>query len=396
MKAVLEFAHSVETRSRSALTFGFALLLIVSSIGQVLKFLGFAGVAAYVVVVFAVVAFVPRLIAPVLRRLTDRQALWLAGVTLVLLVVVFAVGYPIATSGRFGKGSDREDNLNLATAAFLRGESPYEPRGYLGAPVDVLGGTILLAVPFVLIGNSAYQNLVWLAVFFVAGRWFLRDGRRALVLLWLLLALAPAVAQELVTGGDLIANSLYPILFALFLVDSFTDPEAAPWRRVAAPILFGIGIASRVNFALIAPVLMSLLVLKTGWRAAIRAMVLAGGTFLLLTVPFYLHDPAGYAPLHLQNRFGMFRRTLPHAELLIPLANAVLALVLSLRRFTRQPLDLLRNSTAILAFPVVCGMALAIAQWGARGLMFAVQGWGLFFLFSGALYFHARLSPAEE
>ena len=375
---------------------GLAAILTLASVGQILKFLGVAGVAAWLVLIFPLLLAGHRLALRALPLVTERQVRWLVVLTFAAIVVVFLVGYPIANSGRVGGGSDREDNLNVATSALLRGEDPYAVRGYLGYPVDVLGGSLLLAAPFVLAGNSAWQNVFWLLAFFLGAKAWLRDSRLALLLLWALLALSPALMQELVTGGDLIANSIYPILFAMLLAGLAGDAHSSPWRLAAASVLFGVGLASRANFGMIVPLTFSFLVLRAGWRKAIVAMVIAGATFGVLTIPFYLHDPAHYPPMRLQNRFGRFDSILPYAGIVVPLVTALLALTLSLRRFTRTPLDLLRNCTYVLAFPVAAGMALATMRAGLRGLMFAVQGWGLFFLFSGALYFWARLFGSGE
>lgn len=371
-------------------------ILVLSSIGQVQKFLGFAGVALYVPAVIAIVAIIAPRALRFLRARSERQIQWLTALTFAGLLAAFAVGYPIANSGVVGGGSDREDNLNVATEALLRGGNPYHVRGYLDFPVDVLPGAILLAVPFVLLGNSAYQNLFWLAVLFGASRRFLRDRRAALLLLWLLLSLAPAVLQELVTGGDLIANSVYVVVLALWMVETAARADAPLWQKIASSALFGLALSSRANFAFVGPVVLSLLVHRAGWRNAIRFMAVAALTFLAVSLPLYLADPDGFAPARLQNRFGWFRRVLPYAEIVVPALTAAIALALSHRRFTRSSTDLLRNSAIILGFPVVCGIALLTIASPARGLMFAVQGWGLFFLFCGALHFWGRFVSDDE
>ncbi len=362
-----------------------ALFLVLASIGQVQKFLGLAGAGAYAVIVFGVLATGYRFVPAIAGRVTERQASWLAMGTLLVLLACFAVVYPIANSGAVGGGSDREDNLNVATSALLRGQYPYYPVGYLGLPVDVLPGTLLLAIPFVLLGNSAYQNLFWLAAFFVCTRVYLRDGRQALLMLWVMLAASPAVLQELVTGGDLIANSVSVFLFALFLAGSASNPAASAGQKAVAAILFGVGLSSRANFLLIVPLVFSFLTGRCGWRNAVKSLGLAGVTFAAITVPFYVYDPEGFSPMRLQNRFGMFESVLPFARTLIPVATAALALVLSLPRRNATSVDLLRNCALVMAFPVACGIVLSLAKFGTKGLMFAVQGWGLFFLFFGVV-----------
>ena len=94
-------------------------------------------------------------------------------ISLVLLAVAFGVIYPIANRGVSG-GSDRDEALNIAAAALWRGENPYYQRTYLGNVVSPLPGAILLAEPFVAIGNSAYGNLFWLALALVVPQ----GGRR--------------------------------------------------------------------------------------------------------------------------------------------------------------------------------------------------------------------------
>ena len=64
-------------------------------------------------------------------------------------------------------------------------------------------GTLMLAVPFALLGNVAWQNLAWWAVLLVAAHRLLGDGRAALAILGLSLLVSPVLLQDFVTGGDL-------------------------------------------------------------------------------------------------------------------------------------------------------------------------------------------------
>lgn len=371
---------------------GMGSLLLIVSVGQVMKFLGSVGVVAYVVAVFAILAAGHRVVVPrFLRQVTEKQALGLAAITILMLLVLFAFVYPIANAGLTGIGSDRDDNLNIATSAMLRGENPYENRGYY------MPGTFLLAAPFVMLGNSAWQNLFWIAVFYLASRQFLGDGRLALLLLWALLGLSPAFLQELVTGGDLITNTISVIVLAQLMVGTVGRGDEALWKKVLSAVLFGIVIASRFNFALIVPLVFALLVKRVGWKTAAAYMLVAGGTVAALGIPFDLYNLDHMAMLRFQNRFGHFQRVIPFAKVVIPALAASIALVLAWPRLTKTSSDLLRNATIVLAFPILTGMLLAMVLRGRAGLMFAVQGWGLFFLFSGALYFWARLfeTPAD-
>lgn len=79
------------------------------------------------------------------------------------VVTAFAVLFPHFNSQLPGHGSDRDDALNTAIAAVLHGEYPYARTTYLGNPITPLPGA-LLALPFWLLGNSAFQAVAWLAV----------------------------------------------------------------------------------------------------------------------------------------------------------------------------------------------------------------------------------------
>ena len=100
-------------------------------------------------------------------RLSEREAVWLSIATFAGLSVLFAVTYPIANTHIPGMGSDDDDALNIAVAELLHGHYPYYARTYLGNLIHHFPGTFLLAAPFVLLGTSAIQNLVWLALFFL-------------------------------------------------------------------------------------------------------------------------------------------------------------------------------------------------------------------------------------
>jgi len=75
--------------------------------------------------------------------------------------------------------------------ALLAGRSPYARTTYLGNTRHHLPGAFLLASPFVLLGTSALQSLLWVSKFFLAVG-HEADGDTALLLVWLVLVLSPA------------------------------------------------------------------------------------------------------------------------------------------------------------------------------------------------------------
>ena len=351
---------------------------------MVQKYLGLAGVGVYIAIASLVLWFGYRyVLARFASTVTNRQVLWLTAATLVLLLAVFCVLYPLAKSHIFGKGSDRDEALNLATTELLKGRYPYYPKTYLGGPISPLPGSLVLAVPFVLLGNSAYQNFFWLFAFLFSMNSYLKDRRLALLLLWVILAVSPVVLHEFVTGGDLLANSIYVLLFVMWMVSAIPQPGFSGWGKFLLAVLLGVGLASRANFILILPLVFSALVQAAGWKSATQYCAITCLILGLMIVPFYLYDPHGFSPLHTADKLGQFQTILPFAALIVPLLTGILALILSLHLGNGNLPVLLRNCAIVLALPVLSGTVLQSIQ--TANLDFSFTGYGLFFLFFGAV-----------
>src|SRR4051812_48337464 len=106
----------------------FALLIAASSADAFYKYTGFVGIAAYAA--FCIVAVLlgarPEFAEWIERELSERRAIVLAAVTLVLLVVVCLLVYPKADAGQLGdRGSDADDALIIGAQALLRGAYPF-------------------------------------------------------------------------------------------------------------------------------------------------------------------------------------------------------------------------------------------------------------------------------
>jgi hypothetical protein len=366
---------------------GFALSLFIPSTAIFQKYLGIMGVVAYIAIAsLALLLFIKYkyIFARRASKVTEKQVLWLATLTFLLLLIIFLVGYPIANSGIVGGGSDGDDALNTATTELLHGRYPYYPKTYLGNPISPLPGTLLLAVPFVLFGNGAYQNFFWVLAFFVVMKSYFKDGRSALLLLWLIFALSPIVLYVFVVGSDYLSNSLYVLLFILWMTVSISQPNQSNWGKILPAILLGIGLSSRANFVLLLPLVFSTLVQKGGWKPAIKYTAVTCITFIVVTVPFFLYDPQGFSPLHTSNKLGQFQSIIPFAGFLIPLVTAIIALIFVFSMSVSHNLDsLFRKSAIVLAFPVLCGVVLSsIKSWSAD---FQFAYFGVFFLFFGAV-----------
>jgi hypothetical protein len=356
-----------------------AFWLAFPSIGTVLKYLGVPGLVAYAAVVLAALWVIRAWVLPRLTSyLTERQALVLGAVTLLGLIAAFVWLHPMVDVIRPGHGSDRNEALNLATAELLHGRYPYYPRTHLGNPISPLPGSLLLAAPFVWLGDSAYQTFAWLAVFFVAARHQLRDSRPALLLAWVALALSPVVVQEIVTGGDLLANSIYVLVFILALL---RRPErSSAWLYA---VLLGIGLSSRANFLLLLPLVSSALAQRVGWGRALKLTAASCATFAVVTVPFYLADPRGFSPLHTMHKFDAASSSFPFGGVVVLLLDAALAVTLSLRRWSSSRGAFLRTCATVLALPVVCMVAALSVRAGRADL--ASTGYALCSLSFGVL-----------
>ncbi|MFZ2486852.1 MAG: hypothetical protein WAZ19_01920 [Anaerolineae bacterium] len=377
---------------------GFALSLLIPSTAVFQKYLGITGVVAYITIaffallLFAKYRYIPGKLA---SKVTEKQTSWLAVMTVVIVLIAFVVVYPVANSGIVGGGSDGDEALNTATTELLHGRYPYYPRTYLGNPISPLPGALLFAIPFVLLGNSAYQNFFWLIVFIIAMKSYLKDGYLALLLLWVIFALSPIVLYQFLIGSDYISNSIYILLLMLWMVTSISQTHLSSWKKALLAFLLGIGLSSRANFILLLPLIFSAMVQQVGWRSATKYTAITIITFVVITVPFYLYDPQGFSPLHTANKLGQFQSIIPLAGLVIPLSTGILALTLAFfQSKSRNFSILLRNCTIVLAFPVLCGILFSMIKSGKIDLSFA--SFGTFFLFFGAVAFWSNLLENVE
>jgi dipeptide/tripeptide permease len=335
------------------------LALVFPSSFVVDKYLGWESTIAYAIVVAVIVALRPQL--P--ERVSNRSVLWLALLTLILIVVAFLAIYPIANTHTPGAGSDDDDALNLGAMALLTGRFPYSRTTYLGNVLHHLPGAFALASPFVILGTSALQNLFWLPLFFLAVREE-TDSRTALRLAWLVLALSPGVMYEVVTGTGYVSNAIYVVLGLRWLVRTK--------HRDAAAIAWGVTLASRANFLFLVPVMCGYLRQTAGLRPALRATALTSATAACLTIPFYLYDRSNFGPIEGANRLLVFSDLLPHLGLVLMILMAVLAFVLS---FTpMNALALFRNCALVQALPVVAGVVLSTVQDRHLNLWYARYG----------------------
>jgi len=312
----------------------------------------------------------------------ERTARLLSIATLLGLIALFALLHPLARSGRFGPGSDSGDALNRAVHALLRGEFPYAQKTFLGNPITPMPGELLLATPFVLIGDGAWQIFLWLPLAFLLARKALGSTWRALMFSWLVLLACPAVLHHFVTGNDYAANSISVLVLAVLLT------ESASWQSAIFAVLLGVAISSRANFLLVLPIVAGRLVATIGAVRGLGLAAIAAAAFCAVTLPFCLPDPGAFSPLQSAQKLRLLESILPHANLLVPIAGALLSLVLALPKLNRSRASFLRNATAVLAFTLLLPAILWTAI-GAQRLQYT--SYGELFLYFGLAWFVAQL-----
>lgn len=367
------------------------LLLAFPSTGFIQKYTGLTGVVAYVAVVLGLVFLT--------LRLTTRFEPWLsrhfrnlAVLSVAGLAMCFVMLHPIEDGRGHGKSSDRDEGLEIAVTRMVHGQTPYYPSNKIAGPLSVMPGSILLATPFVALGNSGYQNVFWLAVFLLAASRFFRDKAAALWLLTAPMLVSTAALYEFVSGGDLIANGAFVAVLFLFALKSWDAPAAPGWQRWLACILLGVGLASRANFLLLVPLFGAAIWRLAGVKNATLATSLTVLTSAAIILPFYLNDPAGFTPLRSGNKLAFADHSLPWASTMMIGATVFIALACALwllRKRSRDPMrGFFRCCTLITLTPMVC--AVLVSTWisvhpdfsimrdrfGLMYVFFALLGWG--------------------
>jgi hypothetical protein len=231
----------------------------------------------------------------------------------------------------------------------------------------------LLATPFVLLGNSAYQSLFGLPAFFLTAASALTGPKPALLLLWVLLVLCPSVVHQLVTGGNSITSGIAPLVFCWWLKERASTRAS---RTMAAAGL-GLAVATRLNFVLLVPLAVVALVRRRGLSRAVEDGVVLALVFLAVTLPFYLFDPAGFMPLEGMSRATRFDTVLPAGGSLY-IAGGVMVTALAAWRVRSFE----AGAALVQGFFVIAGIA--FLSLGSNRLRLDYGGYGLFFAFFGA------------
>ena len=241
-----------------------------------------------------------------------------------VLLAVFAVLFPLAHRHIWGgAGSDRDDALRVSDLALVHGRYIYSAKTYLGNSVTPLPGAVFLALPFFFLGNVGLENLFWLALLLCFTGWFFHFRATGLVYVLLLFAASSTNFDDFVVGGDFLVNGIY-VCIAMTLVLVACERKFPLWGQIASAVFLGIAIDSRPIYIVVFPLLLAYLWQRGDRAAAVRAVLISGLVAALLSIPFYLYDPAHFAPLHVRHKLD-FISAKYHPALLFPLLGMLAA-----------------------------------------------------------------------
>ena len=342
-------------RAMSALL---AAALAVPSIGVGYKFGGRAGIVLCLLIAIAGVVLLVRWGYPrLVGRLSDRSAHTLMLATLALLTVGLFVVYPLNQAHVFGAGNDEADGMNVAASNLLHGRYLYLGHTWAGNPIVPWPGSVFLAVPFVLLGNSAYQVVFWLGTLYLVLDWYLeRRAAAALALIWSIIVLSPIFLDYFWSGSDVVAAAMFVTAFSIITVK--TGQQASRWHLVAAGLL-GVALSSRANFALAYPAVMIALYRARGIMPAVVSASTTVISFSLVTLPFLVASPANFTPL--TSRTLMLQAVASTAPtLVVGLSLAAIVVVILVGRSW----DWLANASLILAVPIAAVLVLTFQTRG--------------------------------
>jgi hypothetical protein len=316
---------------------------------------GAAGALAWLVGGLGLLWIAERLASGVARRGDgERTASVAVVVILALVAAAIVIAYPRVNVHTPGHGGDRDDALDHAVSALAHGRYPYAERTYLDNPITPLPGAVLLSVPSLLLGGVAYLNIAWL-VLFVATLAARREGRGPPLFALLGLLASPGTLKELAVGGDLVANGIY-VLAALTLYLSAVERGRGLAVGLAA-IPLGLAIASRVNFVLVLLPATAFATRRSGPGIALLGATVAALVCAIVTVPFLLHAPGPFPPLHVYHQYD---QVVPHAGMLMATVGLGIAAALSLSTLVDDVVGTLAAATLTAIAPLVVAAAVAL------------------------------------
>jgi hypothetical protein len=268
---------------------------------------------------FCIVAVVAGLRWVQTRR-SVKQVRWGWFVALwVLVAILYVIVFPMSLQK--ADRNDSYDALNLSSAQLLHHHFPYYVHAYTGGLVTHMPGALFLALPFQMLGRVSLQNLFWLGMFMWLTTKFFRFRSTALAFLLVILANAHTLVNIL-DGADYPINWMYICISAVLFL-SFAE-RGPHWKFAASGLFLGVALSSRpTHIFVIFPLVLAYLVQRIGTMAALRRVTLPLLAMTVVTAPFYLYDPAHFAPLHNTDHLNFLPEQLQHPMLVLLIVLAV-------------------------------------------------------------------------
>jgi hypothetical protein len=284
------------------------------------------------------------------------------------LCAVFAVAYPLATSGLFGGGTDRADALDVTDAALLAGRPVYDALTYLGNPPTPMPGAVLLALPFHLLGSAALQNVFWFLVLCALAPRLVGDRRGGAAYLAIFVLFCPGVLLDFATGSDFATNAVY-VIVALWALTSVPRGESWPVRFLAC-LFFACALSSRPIYFVEAPIAAAALLQRQGLRACLESLACVAVLLVAINVPMMADNPGRFPLMLHANLLSVWPRWL-HPTIVIPAISVAIASTAFFLGTARGRLWLL---SALSLAAMVAPPFLYVAMRGGSGRGFVVMG----------------------
>lgn len=274
------------------------------------------------------------------------------------LTGAFAVLYPISLQHTLDSGSDREEALRIALSAVRDHQYPYSMRTFLGNPITPLPGALLLAAPFFALGHIAWQNLLWLALFFFFTLRYFRYRATAFFFLAVFLLFAPRNLKDFTSGGDYLTNFFYVAiavtLFARSLGRSF-------YAYIPAALFLGVALSSRIVYAVVLIPLLALTLQRTSRSRTVVMFVIVLIAAAAVTLPIFAPHPITRLLQQLNQTPGrlIYIPSALHPQWTLPLLAVIVACIAFFIRMDLSRLFLIFSAASfVIIAPPVATLAL--------------------------------------
>jgi hypothetical protein len=276
-----------QSGSRLLLILSICLAWALTSIAPIWKYLAHTKAAAVVLLGLLSIALGMYWLDRLNRKQRQISTAWLL-LLFLALTAAFAILYPISLKHTLNIGSDREDALRIELSAIRNHHYPYDTRTFLGNPPSPLPGAMLLAAPFFALGHIAWQNILWLALFFLFAIHFFRYRATALFFLAVFLLFAPGNLSDFTSGGDYLTNFFYLAIAVTLFARSLGRPFSS---SILAALLLGVALSSRIIYAVVLIPLLALALQRISRVRTVILFIIVLITAAAITLPVFAPHP---------------------------------------------------------------------------------------------------------